>query len=182
MRSSYVSRPPWLPPGADPAVHHQGVTLLEVLVAIFITGVGLLALLTLFPLGLVDLAQAIKDDRQSQLHDVADKLVGAAARLETSTQQVRGAYATWLQQQHAPVEQVQAISKTFTSLDDELASISEEVRSRLPSLTGADRKLATRVLHLIRNGRSTIRALQQNLRLIRIFQQLLDSVEGQQST
>jgi hypothetical protein len=41
--------------------------LLEVLVAIFITGVALLALLTLFPLGIMDLAQAIKDDRADAL-------------------------------------------------------------------------------------------------------------------
>ena len=40
-----------------------GVTLVEVLVAIFITGVGMLALLTLFPLGALDMARAIKDDR-----------------------------------------------------------------------------------------------------------------------
>jgi Tfp pilus assembly protein PilV len=40
-----------------------GITLLEVLVAIFITGIGLLALLQLFPLGALDMAEAIKDDR-----------------------------------------------------------------------------------------------------------------------
>jgi prepilin-type N-terminal cleavage/methylation domain-containing protein len=53
-----------------PAAPHacaRGVTLLEVLVAIFITGVGLLALLVLFPLGVLNLAQAIKDDRASAL-------------------------------------------------------------------------------------------------------------------
>jgi hypothetical protein len=37
--------------------------LVEVLVAIFVTGVGLLALLALFPLGALTMAQAIKDDR-----------------------------------------------------------------------------------------------------------------------
>jgi prepilin-type N-terminal cleavage/methylation domain-containing protein len=40
-----------------------GVTLIEVLVAIFVMAVGLLALLTLFPLGALTMAQAIKDDR-----------------------------------------------------------------------------------------------------------------------
>jgi hypothetical protein len=38
-------------------------TLVEVLVAIFVTGIGLLALLALFPLGALSMAQAIKDDR-----------------------------------------------------------------------------------------------------------------------
>jgi len=40
-----------------------GVTLVEVLVAIMITGIGLLALLTLFPLGALEMAQSFKDDR-----------------------------------------------------------------------------------------------------------------------
>lgn len=41
----------------------QGVTLTEVLVAIFIMGIGLLSLLVLFPLGALQMAQAIRDDR-----------------------------------------------------------------------------------------------------------------------
>lgn len=41
----------------------SGITLIEVLVAIFVMGIGLLALLTLFPLGALEMAQAIKDDR-----------------------------------------------------------------------------------------------------------------------
>ena len=40
-----------------------GVTLMEVLVAIMITGVGLLALMTLFPLGALEMAQSVKGDR-----------------------------------------------------------------------------------------------------------------------
>src|SRR3954452_8343533 len=41
----------------------SGITLVEVLVAILITGVGLLSLLVLFPLGALEMAQAVKDDR-----------------------------------------------------------------------------------------------------------------------
>src|SRR5207253_9862097 len=41
----------------------SGTTLVEVLVAIFVTAIGLLGLLALFPLGAVSLAQAIKDSR-----------------------------------------------------------------------------------------------------------------------
>jgi hypothetical protein len=40
-----------------------GATLVEVLVAIFIMGIGLLALLALFPLGVLNMAQAIQSDR-----------------------------------------------------------------------------------------------------------------------
>jgi hypothetical protein len=41
----------------------RGTTLVEVLMAIFIMAIGLLSLLTLFPLGVLSMAQAIKDDR-----------------------------------------------------------------------------------------------------------------------
>lgn len=41
----------------------KGVTLTEVLVSIFVMGIGLLSLLVLFPLGALNMAQAIKDER-----------------------------------------------------------------------------------------------------------------------
>src|SRR5262245_37607548 len=44
----------------------SGVTLLEVLVAMFVMGVGMLALLTLFPVGAVSMGQAMRDDRCAQ--------------------------------------------------------------------------------------------------------------------
>jgi hypothetical protein len=40
-----------------------GLTLVEVLAAIFLMGIGLLALLTLFPLGALNMARAVRDDR-----------------------------------------------------------------------------------------------------------------------
>jgi hypothetical protein len=42
------------------------VTLIEALMAIFVMAIGLLALLTLFPLGAVQMAQALKDERTAQ--------------------------------------------------------------------------------------------------------------------
>jgi len=42
-----------------------GATLIEVLVAIFVTSIGLLALLALFPLGAINMAQAIKESRSA---------------------------------------------------------------------------------------------------------------------
>jgi prepilin-type N-terminal cleavage/methylation domain-containing protein len=44
----------------------SGVTLLEVLVAIFVMAIGLLALLVLFPLGALSMASAIQADKTSQ--------------------------------------------------------------------------------------------------------------------
>src|SRR5438874_168919 len=49
-------------------------TLIEVLVAIFVMSVGLLALLTLFPLGALSMAQAIKDDRTAHAAANADAI------------------------------------------------------------------------------------------------------------
>src|SRR5437764_12387529 len=40
-----------------------GATLTEVLIAIFVLALGLMGVLSLFPLGAVRMAQAIKDDR-----------------------------------------------------------------------------------------------------------------------
>ena len=51
-----------------------GLTLIEVLVSIFIMAIGLLALLTLFPLGALTMAQAIKDDRCAQSAYIAQAL------------------------------------------------------------------------------------------------------------
>jgi prepilin-type N-terminal cleavage/methylation domain-containing protein len=43
--------------------NRPGITLIEVLVAIFIMSIGLLALLTLFPLGALRMSQALQNDR-----------------------------------------------------------------------------------------------------------------------
>jgi Tfp pilus assembly protein PilV len=52
---------------SNPLRTDSGVTLVEVLMAIFVTGVGLLALLALFPIGAMDMAAAIKDDRAAAI-------------------------------------------------------------------------------------------------------------------
>jgi hypothetical protein len=50
----------------------RGVSLTEVLVALFIMALGMIALLTLFPLGAMQIGQALKDDRTAQTADQAD--------------------------------------------------------------------------------------------------------------
>jgi prepilin-type N-terminal cleavage/methylation domain-containing protein len=62
-----------------------GVTLIEVLVAIFIMGIGLLALLVLFPLGAIEMSQAIQDDRTAAFADRAIALGDAGEELVANT-------------------------------------------------------------------------------------------------
>lgn len=52
-----------------------GLSLTEVLVALFVMALGLIALLTLFPLGAMQIGQALKDDRTAQTANQADAWV-----------------------------------------------------------------------------------------------------------
>src|SRR3954451_15796144 len=47
--------------------HRPGISLVEVLVAILITSIGLLSLLVLFPLGALEMVQAIQSDRAGHI-------------------------------------------------------------------------------------------------------------------
>jgi hypothetical protein len=49
-----------------------GITTTEVLVALFVMALGAIAILTLFPLGMLQMGQALKDDRTSQAASSAD--------------------------------------------------------------------------------------------------------------
>ena len=53
-------------------LHRPGVTLTEVLVAMFTMAIGMLSLLTLFPLGAMQVGQALRDDRCRQTALQAD--------------------------------------------------------------------------------------------------------------
>src|SRR5579884_3316382 len=50
------------------------VTLIEVLVTMFIMAIGMLALLTLFPLGAISMGQALKDDRCASAAAMAENV------------------------------------------------------------------------------------------------------------
>jgi hypothetical protein len=55
----------------------NGLTLMEVLLAILVTGIGLLALMVLFPLGAINMAQSLKDDRCAQAAAQASAVASA---------------------------------------------------------------------------------------------------------
>jgi len=56
------------------------VTLTEVLVALFVMAIGMISLLTLFPLGAMQVGQALRDDRCTQLARQADGYIRQAWR------------------------------------------------------------------------------------------------------
>ena len=49
-----------------PTANRRAVTLTEVLIAIFLMGIGLMAILSLFPLGASQMAQALQDQRAAE--------------------------------------------------------------------------------------------------------------------
>ncbi len=57
------------------ATRRPGLSLVEVLVALFIMGIGAIAILTLFPLGALQMGQALKDDRTAQAAGQADAYI-----------------------------------------------------------------------------------------------------------
>src|SRR5262245_31492828 len=61
----------------DLRCQRPGATLIEVLVAIFVMSIGLMALLALFPLGALRMAQAIKDDRAANTAATGSSLAQA---------------------------------------------------------------------------------------------------------
>lgn len=50
----------------------RGMTLAEVLIAMMVLAIGMMGILALFPIGAAQLAQAVKDERTSQLASIAD--------------------------------------------------------------------------------------------------------------
>jgi hypothetical protein len=55
----------------------RGISLVEVLIAIFVMGIGMLSILVLFPLGALNMARALKDDRVGSMSANVDALVSA---------------------------------------------------------------------------------------------------------
>ena len=153
--------------------------MLEVLVSILITGIGLLALLSLFPLGALSMAQAINDDRESQLHDAAHALNEAAFRIENVVNLAGVTYRDWLQRAGADSKELFTLRAILEVEQNQLWKMESEIRSRSPDLSERDRQLAGDVICLLQQARHLIAALQRNLMLIQNIQQALLFPKGE---
>ncbi len=71
-----------------------GITLVEVLVAIFIMAIGLLALLTLFPLGALSMAAALRDQRNSEAAEQANACANAMSVRTDTAPNLQAAFTT----------------------------------------------------------------------------------------
>jgi len=74
-----------------------GLSLTEVLVALFIMGIGCIAILTLFPLGALNMAQAFRDDRCTQSAYQADAYLRAYVRTARDTGRLNNASEKFLE-------------------------------------------------------------------------------------
>ena len=63
----------------------RGLTLTEILIAIMIMGVGVLAILTLFPLGLMRMAQAVRASRSAMLSESASSDLAGRGLLDKAS-------------------------------------------------------------------------------------------------
>ena len=64
----------------------KGLSLAEVLIAMFVLAIGMMGILALFPLGAAQMAQAVKDERAAQLADLSEghaRIMWRAAWLNT---------------------------------------------------------------------------------------------------
>ncbi len=90
-----------------------GLSLTEVLVALFVMALGIISLMTLFPLGAVQMGQALRDDRSGQTASQADGI-------------------TRLWWQTLVVEQPGAEDEIFTAMDTPDPAVAPTLVKKLP--------------------------------------------------
>lgn len=154
--------------GSTPPVparpRRAGVTLLEVLVAIFIAGVGLLALLTLFPVGALNMARAIQDDRAGAVVADAEAFSRTGVELVARTRQfvvvslVNGA---------ADPKSVAALRDDYADLLTEAAELESRIAElRQVAKTPRAKRAVDRLLALLRAIKAGLGAGDELLELL----------------
>jgi prepilin-type N-terminal cleavage/methylation domain-containing protein len=139
----------------------SGVTLLEVLIAIFILGVGLVSLATLFPIGLTRLANAARNSRSALLRPIADDIVKVRDDVAAST---NDALADLLQGDTA---QADGHAKQFAVHEAQLAALIQKIRQVRPNLQDPkDRLLADRALRELARWQRTVREVKESFAVL----------------
>ena len=141
-----------------------GITLLEVLAAIFVVGIGLLALLTLFPLGALEMAQAIKDDRAGKAAADAVALSEAGKELLSRT---RDFVLVSALSGSADPKTVAVLRADYDGLGAQAADVEAQLRAVRPLAPNPKaRLLVDRLLVQIRSIKLSIDALGRLLQLL----------------
>jgi prepilin-type N-terminal cleavage/methylation domain-containing protein len=149
------------------AASSSGVTLIEVLTAIFVMGIGLMALVTLFPLGALTMAQAIKDDRAAAIADQATAFSQAAENLVSKTQEFA---RESLLKGSVDVDEAARLDQEYEQLALDASYIEmqlEELQSSLPP---------PRIERYTAPLLAQIRAIERRLRHIRRMFSLIDLI------
>jgi len=141
-----------------------GITLVEVLVAIFTLGVGLLALLTLFPLGALEMAQAVKDDRAAKIAVDAVALSEEGQELVART---RNFVVVSAISGSADPQTVVVLRADYEDLGIDAANIELQLRELRPSVPNPKaRRLVDRLLVQIRSIKLSAAAIARLLGLL----------------
>jgi hypothetical protein len=136
-----------------------------VLAAIFIMGVGLLALLVLFPLGALEMAQVIKDDRAAQ---AAAAAVDLSERGEEILARTRDFVLVSFANGSADPKLVVALQADYSDLGQRSAEVEAQLRSVRPIAPNPRaRLLVDRLLLQIRSIKLAIGTVHQLLQLLR---------------
>jgi hypothetical protein len=142
-----------------------GSTLVEVLVAILAMGIGLLSLLTLFPVGALNMAQAVQDDRAAAIAEDARALSDAGQALLSDTRQF---VARSIAQGSVDPADVARLREEYEDLDRHAADIEGqlgELQSALPP--NEIRRYVSPLL-------AEIRAIRQRIDLVILLLSLLE--------
>lgn len=151
-----------------------GVTLIEVLIALFIAAIGLLSLLTLFPAGLQNMGQAIQDNRSSDIQASATQL---AASVEQTVTELSEFLLTGLQGGGIDSGAIPPLLDALCAEEEEAIRLIDEVDGQIRQSNDAEERAS------LFEDRAAIRFVERLLRRakrrLQLIERLLSLLDGQ---